>query len=142
MYQRILIPTDGSACAEEAIAHGLQLARSLESQVVFLFVMNTVPLIREGVVNFEEALELARGEGRRVMDRALLAAGEARVRADGLLLEGNPYEVIVEESRAFDAVVMGSHGKSVLRRVLLGSVTEAVLSRLPCPLIVVRCPPR
>jgi nucleotide-binding universal stress UspA family protein len=141
MYQRILIPTDGSPCAENAAAHGLELARTLGSQVVFLFVMNTVPLIREGVVNFEEALDVARGEGRRIMDRALLAAGEAGVRADGLLREGNPYEVIVEESRAFDVVVMGRHGKSVLKRVLLGSVTEAVQRHARCPLIVVPGPP-
>jgi nucleotide-binding universal stress UspA family protein len=137
MYQQILVPTDGSACAEAAIAAALPLAKQLGSDVAFLYVMNTVPVVREGVVNFEEALEVLRVQGRTIMDRAMLAAESAGVRARGELMEGIPELVIVREAEAFDLVVMGSHGKGVLRRVLLGSVTQAVLHRIRTPLLVV-----
>jgi nucleotide-binding universal stress UspA family protein len=137
MYQRILIPTDGSACADEAVAEGLRLAQALEATVVFLFVMNTVPVIREGVVNFEEALEILRPQGRAVMARALGAADAARIHAEGVLLEGVPSDVIVRESAAFDLLVMGSRGAGVVRRVILGSVTESVLRHVRRPMLVV-----
>ena len=57
MYNRILIPTDGSACSDAAIAHGLAVAKAMGSGLVFLFVMDTLSTWREGLVNTADALE-------------------------------------------------------------------------------------
>jgi nucleotide-binding universal stress UspA family protein len=138
MYARILVPTDGSDCSDEAIAHGLAIAKAMGAAVVFLFVMDTLRARQEGVVNMAEALEALTVEGRTLLDRAEQVATRAGVRASGQLLEGTPAEVIVRRSADFQLVVMGSHGKGILRRLATGSVTEAVLHRIMRPLLIVR----
>jgi nucleotide-binding universal stress UspA family protein len=55
-YVRILVPIDGSACSDEAIAHGVAIARAMGSAVVFLYVMDTLSSQHEGVVTMAEAL--------------------------------------------------------------------------------------
>lgn len=143
IYRAILIPTDGSRCSDAAVAHGLVLAKALGSRVVFLFVMDTLLLYREGVVTFDDALRTLRADGQRVVERAERSASAAGVTAEHELIEGQPDEVIVDRSRDFDLVVMASHGKGFLARLTVGSVTEKVLHRIARPLLVIRCaPPR
>ncbi len=137
MYARILVPTDGSDCSEEAIEHGLAIAKSMGAAVVFLFVMDTLSARQEGIVNMAEALEALTVEGRTLLDRAEQVATRVGVRASAQLHEGTPAEVIVRRSTDFQLVVMGSHGKGILRRLATGSVTEAVLHRITRPLLIV-----
>jgi nucleotide-binding universal stress UspA family protein len=138
MYRRILVPTDGSACSDEAVAHALAIAKAMGSAVVFLFVMDTLRTWREGVVNGAEALQLLAAEGRTILDRAADAAVSAGVGAHGELVEGTAADVIVRRSADFNLIVMGSHGRGLLERLTVGSVTESVLHRVTCPLLVVR----
>ncbi|MGD0674526.1 MAG: universal stress protein [Polyangiaceae bacterium] len=140
MYARILVPTDGSACSELAIVHGVQIARAMRSTVTFIFVMDTLGARREGVVNIAEARELLTAQGETILARAEEVADAAGVRALGELIEDTPAEGIVSRSADFDLVVMGSHGKGILKRLTVGSVTEAVLHRVTCPVLVIRCP--
>ncbi len=140
MYARILIPTDGSACSDGAIPHGVAIARAMGSAVVFLYVMDTLHTQREGVVTMVEALQALMAQGRIVLDRAEGMATSAGVRAAGELVEGSPADSILHRSTDFDLVVMGSHGKGILERLIVGSVTQAVLHRIERPLLIVRCP--
>lgn len=139
MYVRILVPTDGSACSDEAITHGVAIAKAMGSAVVFLFVMDTLSTRREGVVNMAEALKALKAQGQAIVDHAEATATKGGVSATGELVEGSPAEVIVRCSTAFDLVVMGSHGKGILKRLTVGSVTQAVMHRIARPLLVVRC---
>jgi nucleotide-binding universal stress UspA family protein len=141
MYVRILVPTDGSACSDEAIAHGVAIAKAMGSAVVFLYVMDTLSAWREGVVNIAEALRVLKAEGQGMLDHAEATATKAGVRAAGELVEGSPAEVIVRCSTDFDLAVMGSHGKGILKRLTVGSVTQDVMHRIARPLLVVRCRP-
>jgi nucleotide-binding universal stress UspA family protein len=138
MYLRILVPSDGSACSDEAVAHAVAIAKAMGSAVVFLFVMDTLRAWREGVVNGAEALQALTDQGRVVLDRAQEAAFDAGVGARGELVEGTAADVIVRRSSDFDLVVMGSHGKGILERLTVGSVTAAVLHRITGPLLIVR----
>ena len=139
MYLRILVPTDGSACGDEAIAHSLEIAKAMGSAVVFLFVMDTLSAWREGVVSMAEALQALTAQGRAILARAEETAFNAGVGVDGELVEGTPADVIVRRSADFDLVVMGSHGKGLLKRLTVGSVTQAVLHRITRPVLVIRC---
>lgn len=141
MYVRILVPTDGSACSDEAIAHGVAIAKAMGSAVVFLFVMDTLSARREGVVNVAEALKALKAQGQGILDHAEATATKAGVRAAGELVEGSPAEAIVRCSAGFDLVVMGSHGKGIFKRLTVGSVTQAVMHRIAGPLLVVRSRP-
>ena len=140
MYARVLVPTDGSDCSDEAIVHAAAIARAMGSGIVLLFVMDTLSARHEGVVNTAEARQALMAQGRSVLNRGERTAACAGGRVAGELVEGSPAEVIVHLSTQFDLVVMGSHGKGILKRLATGSVTQAVLHRITRPLLVVRAP--
>jgi len=139
MYPRILIPTDGGACSGEVIAQGVAIARAMGSSVVFLFVMDGMSSRREGVVTVADAVRTLSVHGQAILQSAEMTATAAGVAADGELVEGSPPDVIVERSVDFDLVVMGSHGRGLLKQLVLGSVTQDVLHRIARPMLVVRC---
>jgi nucleotide-binding universal stress UspA family protein len=141
MYARILVPIDGTACSDNAMAHGIALAKALDSSVAFLFAMDTLSARQEGVVNMAEARQALLAQGRLLLDRAERAAAGAGIRSTGELVEDTAAEAIVERSADFDLVVMSSHGKGILKRLTVGSVTQAVLHRIRRPVLVVRCLP-
>lgn len=135
MYRRILIPTDGSACSERAVEHGIGLAQATRSSITFLFVEDTLRNYHEGVmVEVEQTLA---HQGRVVLAGAEKIASSAGVAADWELAIGTPAEEILVRAVEFDLVVMGSHGKGFWKRMTLGSVTEAVLHRMARPLLIV-----
>ena len=140
MYARILVPTDGSACSDEAVAHGVAIAKAMGAAVTFLFAMDTQSARSEGIVNTAEALEALTTRGRDILGRAERIATAAGVRASGELIEGTPADAIVQRSADFDLVVMGSQGKGILKRLTAGSVSNAVQRRTTCPLLVIRRP--
>jgi len=132
MYARILIPTDGSACSDGVVAHGVAIARAMGSAIVFLYVMDTLHTQRQGVVTMVEALQALTAQGRMVLDRAEGSATGVGVRAAGELVEGSPDDSILHRSTDFDLVVTGSHGKGILKSLLVGSVTLRPTSRSRC----------
>lgn len=146
MYKRILIATDGSPCGEVGVRHGVRLARLTGAEVIFIHVLEAVsPPVHAGIpaeIDFEEHLEAARQMGSSALEAAQRLARDAGVLARARLVgPADPAESIVEvsEEEACDLIVMGSHGRSGLRRLILGSVTEGVLRRIATALLVVPC---
>jgi len=147
MYERILIPTDGSEVAENAVDHAMALAKQFGAEVHALFVADTdavhyalgteqVDRIRQG--RFPEMTELredAEAATNYVRERAEAAGLEFVERHAG----GQPHNVIADYAREndIDLVVMGSHGRAGVRRALLGSVTERTLRSTHVPVLVV-----
>ncbi|WP_435180944.1 universal stress protein [Halorussus sp. AFM4] len=137
MYERVLVPTDGSRTAEYAVEEALDVAEKFEAAVDTLYVVDTdavdvslgteqVDRIRQGRFGEMDELESRAREAteyvaERASERGLDAAAHFRA--------GRPHAVIADfaEDRDVDLVVMGSHGRSGVRRMLLGSVTERVL---------------
>lgn len=139
-FSRILVAVDGSPIAAEAVKTALALATALGAEVQTLFVMDPhISCSSEIGPPLEELLELAVDEERRIrMElRAAVAIPEA---VNHLVRVGNPADVISEVAVHWpaDLVAVGSHGRSGLGRVLLGSVAEAVVRHAPCPVLVVR----
>ncbi|GGN00984.1 universal stress protein [Thermus composti] len=143
MYQRILMPTDGSPCSFQALEHGLDLAKALGAKVHFLYVLENpaqaIWIAPESVPYGLELLEDLRKAGEEAIGKALELARKKGVEATGEVKEGTPIPTIVEAARGFDLVVMGTHGRTGLDKLLLGSVTEGVLHRVSVPVLVVRC---
>ncbi|GIW26075.1 universal stress protein [Meiothermus sp.] len=142
MYKRILIPTDGSAPSEAAVKAGLELAKSLGAEATLLYVMEPVMarlLIGPETIPYypdlTRDLEVA---GKQALERAEGFAEYLGVPVQSKLKEGSAAQVIVEEAAEHDLVVMGTHGRTGLDRLLLGSVTQKVLQRSPKPVLVVR----
>jgi nucleotide-binding universal stress UspA family protein len=127
MYQHILIPTDGSELAERGVAHGLALAKSLGAKV---FAINVV-----------EPIFAVTGDFASVLDRVAKAAKEAGVSCETIQVENvPPHEAIIAtaKDKGCDLIVMSSHGLSGLSVLLIGSVTNKVLTYTKTPVLV--CP--
>jgi nucleotide-binding universal stress UspA family protein len=141
MYKRILIPTDGSPEGELAVRHGLKLTKAVSARATILHVLDpsASPQIDPvGLPIGGEVSSTARIEGQAILDRAVALAREVGVEAETRLRSGAPVQTILEEIPQHDLVVMGSHGRSGLSRLLIGSVTEGVLHRSPVPVLTVR----
>jgi nucleotide-binding universal stress UspA family protein len=145
---RILLATDGSPCSDRAIESVLSRLWPSGSRVAVVTVIHTpVPLIPEpfltGAAAHVQALEedRAKAPGRveAAKRRLAVAFGDD---VETHLLEGGPAEVLIAEARRWDAdlIVVGSHGYGRAKRMLLGSVSEAVARGAHCSVEIVRCP--
>jgi nucleotide-binding universal stress UspA family protein len=142
MYDRILLPTDGSSGTEAAAEQAFELARRFDSYLDVLHVVDTsvLPLDSHSQTIFQE-LE---AEGLESVESLTDRAREFGVDdVTGTVLRGDPDQVIVDYASNNDAdlVVMGTHGRTGLDRVLLGSVTERVLRLSPVPVLTVPLSP-
>ncbi|MCL4454840.1 MAG: universal stress protein [Deinococcus sp.] len=142
MYKKLLMPTDGSECSFSAIKEGLEVAKALGAEVNFLYVVENpssyIWMSPESIPYGMDLLADLQKAGKEALDRASKMAAEAGVKANTLLKEGQPIPAILEEAKNHDALVMGTHGRAGLDKLLLGSVTEGVLHRTNKPVLVVR----
>lgn len=134
---RLLLPVDGSRFSRRATARALDLAESLGGELAAVSVLDVPP----GFVT--EVPEVARDLRERLVELVEGVAREAAARGLSLetrVVEGSAYRVIVELAREWRAglIVMGSHGRTGLKRLLMGSVTERVVGLAPCPVLVVK----
>ncbi|MFN3392913.1 MAG: universal stress protein [Meiothermus ruber] len=144
MYQRILLPIDGSPPSEHAAAVGLALAKRLGASVVLVHVIE--PQRYRELRDVQEALERARTVGRALLEQWERKASRAQVACTTQLTSTEPEsrpgvaEALVDAGVAHgcDLVVMGTHGRTGLPRVLLGSVAERMARLAPVPLLLVR----
>ncbi|AFO58761.1 MULTISPECIES: universal stress protein [Natrinema] len=147
MYDRILVPTDGSETSKAAVAHALDLADQYGADVHALYVVDTdsmsLSLGAEQVDRIEQGQFSEMGEVRERADRATGYVAD-RARERGLesvenVSAGKPHSLISDyiDDNDIDLVVMGSHGRSGIRRALLGSVTERTLRSTHVPVLVV-----
>jgi universal stress protein A len=140
--RRILIAVDDSPIAAHAADVGFDLARSVGGEVALIFVIDPSQNYEpESGVPAAELIAFAEKDGRR-----LLHAIGARAGMHSPPLEfvpvGSPGAEIAKSAREWpaDIVVVGSHGRGGVSRLLVGSVAEAVMRRAPCPVLVVRSP--
>jgi nucleotide-binding universal stress UspA family protein len=148
MYDRILIATDGSELAGKGLRHGLDLAAALRVPVVVVTVTEPwMPAFDDALaLSADPALQQAYREGcaqsaQRILEDAVAQASRAGVACVTVHVpDGFPSDAIVHAATEHGAglVVMASHGRRGLGRVLLGSQAQAVLAKSTVPVLVVR----
>lgn len=139
--QRILCPTDFSESAAHALSQAVPLAHWYEACLTVLYVSSLAP-VTEGFPPIVNPITLERTSRERLMEelqRFALPASKAGVNVTFSLREGPATAEILDEARgsAADLIVMGTHGRSGFERLMLGSVTEKVLRKSPCPVMTV-----
>ena len=142
MYKRILVPVDGSEGSEKALVAALQLAGESGGRVRLVHDLDELAYLT-GYEFTADVLQVAREFAQKVLDDGLAMAKAAGVPADAKLLDtagGRLGEVVAEEARQWEAdlVVVGTHGRRGVSRVLLGSGAEQVLRLAPVPVLAVR----
>ncbi|WP_447980654.1 universal stress protein [Candidatus Nitrospira bockiana] len=141
LIQRLLLPTDFSPCAQRAEAYAVLLARRYRASIEVLHVLELSPgLDPEYPVNMLYLEELKKQADRHAA--AAVRRLTASVRAAGHQRVGLPSTAIVGAAGdlGIDLIVMGTHGRTGLEHVLLGSTAERVVGTAPCPVLTVRGP--
>jgi nucleotide-binding universal stress UspA family protein len=139
---RILYPTDFSPAAEPAFDYALQTAKRDGAVLILVHVIEpTSPIADDVYIALPGPVrEAAEATARREFDGLLARAKAVDVDVSDVLRCGRPAEEIVKvaESEFADLIVMGTHGRRGLRRLMLGSVAQQVVATAPCPVVTVR----
>jgi nucleotide-binding universal stress UspA family protein len=144
MYRRILAAVDGSYICSLALQEAFKLANETKAKLHLVHVIDNTPAV-EGGLNPEAFHRMIREDGNDLLRKVAELAAQAGVEADTELLEAIPRKfskAIVNEARRWEAdlIVMGTHGRIGIARLVLGSVAEGVLHITPVPVLLVRCP--
>jgi nucleotide-binding universal stress UspA family protein len=148
MYRRILVPVDGSAASMVGLRHAVGLAKDQGARLRVLNVVDDLiiaPMMMEpsGTADLTYILDSLRAEGQKVLKKAAAVAEKSAVKAEAVQVEsrGRPVsDVILADARhsRADVIVMGTHGRRGLNRLLLGSDAERVLREAPVPVLLTR----
>lgn len=149
MYKKILVPVDGTRPSGYGLQEAIRLAKSQKATLRLVHVVNQMAAAHSpGVmVAAGDLLEQMMEGGRSVLEKAKAVAARAGVRAETALHSGfgggvaNP---VAREARTWraDLIVMGTHGRSGVAHVVLGSTAERVVQHSPIPVLTVRSPGR
>ena len=144
MYKHILVPVDGSSAAQYAVLKAIELAKAFDGDVTVVYVIDPYPFTGLGsdfAYGQAEYLSAASEEAKQANDQALKACEQAGVKAAGRVVEAHgAWRGILEAaaSSRSDLIVMGSHGRHGLEKIILGSETQRVLSHSKLSVLVVR----
>lgn len=143
MYRHILIAADGSEIATNAARHGIALAKSLGSKVTVLKVAEPFYWYDAGIsADTQPAyVQETRQEANSLLTKLLDAAKAGGIPCETVQSEqGPPYRTIIEtaQTRNCDLIIMGSHGRSGLAAIVLGSQTVKVLTHSKIPVLIYR----
>ena len=134
---RILVAVDGSDFSDMALDQAISLGQICRSEI---FVIIVVDLYPEQMEVAPAMVEKMSEEVRQNLDRAKKKVDKADIPCETIVhMGGKPHEFIVHEAKdkGIDLICMGTHGRSGLERILMGSVAQNVIGHAPCPVLVV-----
>ena len=143
-FRRILHASDFSPASRPAFRRALDLARANRARLTLVHVYSSViPLMGEGYATaqvYDRWFADIRADAQRRLKRLVTQARKRGIRATGLVLEGIAHDRIVRAARSTraDLIVLGTHGRTGLGRVFLGSVAARVVTLARCPVLTVR----
>ncbi|MEW6218147.1 MAG: universal stress protein [Thermodesulfobacteriota bacterium] len=133
----MVVATDGSACSQAAVNEALSLAAGCKGR---LTVLSVVEINAESAALAPQWMAKMEAEAEQHLSAVKAQAAGAGVECETVLVRSDePYRAIVDEAsqRKADLVIMGSHGRSGLSRLLMGSVTARVVGHAPCKVLIV-----
>ncbi|MFY9183956.1 universal stress protein [Limnohabitans sp.] len=142
LFKKILVPIDGSQTASKALDYALKLAQADQAEVRLVYCIDELSLLSNHEYSGEIA-QLARENGHKVLESGMALASTAKVKADTRLIDrvGQRLGESVADAAGewgADLVVLGTHGRRGIGRVLLGSGAEQVMRMSPVPVLMVR----
>ncbi len=145
IYKRILVPVDGSPTSIAGLKEAVKLAKNLHAKLCLLHVVDETIVFNapEGGINLEPILDEMKRGGKRLLRKAEKLASAQGVKPDSELRESagaRVADVIVERAKRLrsNLIVMGTHGRRGVNRMLMGSDAELVVRNAPAPVLLVR----
>lgn len=145
VYKRILVPVDGSSASNAGLREALKLAKDQHAKLRLLHIVDELVVFNtpEAGFNVESVLESMRRGGKHLIRKAEKLAGTKGVRAESKMIESAGVRVadmITRDARRWraDLIVMGTHGRRGVNRMLMGSDAELVVRNAGLPVLLVR----
>ena len=145
MYSKILVAVDGSETSLRGLDEGIRLAKATGARLLLVHVLNSLILQSEiaSTAYYQALAKDIRSSGENILDHAATVARRAAVTFDQKLVEkigAHPAEEIVAAAKeaSVDLIVLGTHGRRGLKRLVMGSDAELVLRHSPVPVLLVR----
>ena len=140
MFKKILVPLDGSSFAEEALPHARELAECGGAEIVLVRVdepYEPPPGIFVPATAIPEVVRLSAGEYLEQLVSRLRLAG---IKVESAVLDGKVADAILKYAReeGVDLIVMSTHGRTGISRLLMGSVAEQIVHGARCPVLLIR----
>lgn len=140
--QHFLVPIDFSPSAEHALDYAITLGSKVQARLTLLHVIHAMPL---GVTDMGTALPYTylqelEAEITQSMENYLKQVQDAGLEGEIVIVHGIPFDEIVQaaKTKSIDLIIMGTHGRTGLSHLFLGSVAEKVIRLAPCPVLVTR----
>lgn len=154
LFQKILVPLDGSEHSLKALDVAIQIAKKFGGKISLIHVYSVAgvarvipePSMATGgapvmvPIDISKVVDATRKIGSRILDDGEQRVKAEKVEVDVLLKEGHTVEEIIEVAKEgnFELIVIGARGISRIREMLLGSVSEGVMHHVSCPVLVVK----
>ena len=147
MYQRILVPVDGSHTSTLGLQEAIRLAADQHAQLLLISIVDELVIAQnfEGLINAGDLIDALRDAGNKALKNALALVHKHDIKAEGHVFEtvgDRVADIIVREAKKLkaDLIVMGTHGRRGFNRMVLGSDAEGVLRTAAVPVLMVRSP--
>jgi len=145
MYKRILVPVDGSEPSSHGLKEAVKIAKAAGGTIRVVHVVNEFQPVRGGL-SYSPDLEIGlRAHGQKILTEARTELEKNGVDGEAVLLDGAALHTgdhIIEYAKRWpaDLIVIGTHGRRGLKRLVLGSDAEYVVRTTPVPVLLVRGP--
>lgn len=148
MYQRILVPIDGSATSNCGLDEAIKLAQLTGANLRLIHVVDALTLAKGFLpsAHYADAVQPGKIEaGEQILEQAKTRVAASGVKAEAFLFDSvlpRVSETVIEQAKAWNAdlIVIGTHGRRGVGRVLLGSDAEQIMRMAPVPVLLVRAP--
>ncbi|ETW96775.1 MAG: hypothetical protein ETSY1_25270 [Candidatus Entotheonella factor] len=137
--QYILVPVDFSPDAEQALDDAIALGQVFQARLSLLHVVSLPGFTEVNLSAYSQKLE---NSARQQMETYQQRVTHAGLPSETQVIHGDPYRSIVQAAtdQPVDLIIMGTHGRTGIPHLLIGSVAERVVRLAPCPVLVTRCP--
>ena len=140
LFNRIIVPVDGSNYSKKATKKVLTLSKFLNTDVLAIHVVDVTPLTRalppdKTYEVWEKAIE---EKAEKVMDDTKKLAEEMEIDIETMMVKGDPADEIIKEGKENDLVIMGAKGHSAFESIFVGSVSEKVLHHSRANVMIIR----
>lgn len=154
MFGRILVPIDGSPTANRGLEEAIGLAREQQARICLLYVVDELVVTAgaDGMIYMppdyvEDFLQALRADGKKLLARAEASVRKRGIEVEAVLLQTTGRRVadlIIKQAKKWraDVIVLGTHGRRGLSRLVMGSDAELVVRESPVPVLLVRSPLR
>lgn len=136
--KKVLIALDNGKSAEQVAKHGFKMARQLQAEIAILSVTDTRHLMTAGGVSVRDIVDITKNEFGE-LHTEIIAKFSPDKQVENFIEEGNPFEKILESAANWqaDLIVMGTHGRTGISHLLMGSIAEKVIRHSTIQVLII-----